>query len=50
MNTIIWLLQGNRLKVEEYEPIVWLLQENQVKIAECEYHCVVSTRKASQSS
>ena len=36
MNTIIWFLQGNRLKVEEYEPIVWLLQGNRLKVADYE--------------
>ena len=49
MNTIVWFLQGNRLKVEEYEPILWLLHGNCLKGAEYEYHCMVLPRKSSQS-
>ena len=49
MNTIVWFLPGNRLKVEEYEPIVWLLQGNRLKVADYEYHCMGVPRKSSQS-
>ena len=49
ISTIVWLLQGNRLKVEEYEPIVWLLQGNRLKVADYEYHCMGVPRKSSQS-
>ena len=48
MNTIVWQLQGNRLKVADYEYQRLVVKGVFLKVAEYEYHCVVVTRKPSQ--
>ena len=48
MNTIVWQLQGNRLKVADYEYQRLVVKGVLLKVAEYEYHCVVVTRKPSQ--
>ena len=49
INTLVWSLQGNRVKVADINTIVWSLQRDRLKLEEYQDHCMVVPRKTSQS-